>query len=148
MEDTKKRAEKVFENGNSQSNGCLMRASPLCAVSLSDAIADCNLTNPNPVCNEAVKIYWKILDKILKGTFDPNSTNIKVTEPALERVVKNALRGKEMNVNEPGTKGWVGNGLHCALYEVYHTDSYVEAMEHVIRRDGDTDTNACITGKL
>lgn len=143
-----KRAEKVFSQGVSQSNGCLMRAAPLTCVPLYDAIKDCNLTNPTPICRDAVTIYWELMDKILKGKFNPRKTSIYVEELELIKPVKEAIYGEDRDVNEKGSKGWVANSLYCGIYELYHARSFPEAMRHVILRNGDTDTNASIAGAL
>lgn len=143
-----KRAQKIFDQGVSQSNGCLMRASPLSCVSLEEAVRDCNLTNPDPVCRDAVTIYWELLDKILKGKFDERKTSVYVAEKKLIPIVRAAVDGEEIDVDVKGEKGWVAFALYCGIYEFYHAKSFQEAVDHTILRGGDTDTNACVAGAL
>ena len=51
-----------------QSNGCLMRASPLAVLDDPAAVADdCALTNAHPVCLEACRFYHAWLRGVLKG---------------------------------------------------------------------------------
>jgi len=54
-------AHSVPEESWSQSNGCLMRCSPLAVLQSADwragAELDCRLTNPHPVCIDSVRSY-------------------------------------------------------------------------------------------
>jgi ADP-ribosyl-[dinitrogen reductase] hydrolase len=150
-------------NFDSLSNGCLMRASPLGILGYFHpdqihllAEIDCSLTNPNPMCINAVEIYITaialalsnqtnnvIYNNLMNIANDENATIIKASYTT-QIVYKN---GKEIR---PDSKqmGYYGIALQNALYHLFHNTSYADAMESTIKLGGDTDTNCCILGGL
>lgn len=150
-----KRYDKIFSNDTdkwTQSNGSLMRCSPLALLSgYNEVIEDCKLTNPHPVNLDANIIYITTLRYLLQGyniseIYPLIKDNVQ-TEPVRE-VLKQAENATFRDVNEKEVKGWVVNALYCAMMSITHFDNYKDAIDWVIRLGGDTDTNAAIAGAL
>lgn len=139
------------ENQISQSNGSLMRASPLALLSNDeDIITDTNITNPNNVNRDCSLVYVKSLRLALQG-YDANyifenAKKIAQTKEVLEvlqQVEKKEYRNISIN------KGWVLHGLYCAFYSILYFKTFSEAAAWIITQKGsDTDTNATITLSL
>jgi ADP-ribosyl-[dinitrogen reductase] hydrolase len=143
-----------------QSNGTLMRCSPLCVLSAEErerAIReDCSLTNDNDVNRACSRIHLTVLRLLLegKGLGDVKRyLGTLLPDPDLPvevcRVLEAALAREERDVSGR-SKGWVCHALYCALYAALHLSSYQEAMDWIIGRHpgSDTDTNASIAGAL
>lgn len=153
------------ESEVSQSNGSLMRCSPLALYGVlfpdewRNAVQiDNDLTNPNPTNRWVNKIYVKALIMALKGK----------SKKAIKRAVKNQIDRSESAIirqrfniicigtplvikkflKERSTKGWCVNGLTAALWGLFNFDNYKDAIDEIIKAEGDTDTNACIAGCL
>ena len=140
------------ENSNNQSNGALMRCSPLCLHDIKNVIEDCCLTNPHPICVWTNIIYLHFMKNSDKNdpwkTFDFDNT-YKLDKDDKEILIKLIVSCKDdwkRDVTE--NKGWCLHALYCAIYSFYHFKTYKEAIDFVIRKGGDTDTNAAITGAL
>jgi len=152
------RQAKLDENG--QSNGSLMRCSPLAILDdwRRDTVADCNLTNPNSINRNIGLIYVKALRMALHGKSKKkiidqiveSATELKI--PAISTAVHEAMfrnlgdmkTHKDLNEN----KGWVAHAFHCAVWGLMHFDDYKSAIDAIILRYGDCDTNAAIAGNL
>ncbi len=106
----------------SESNGFLMRASPLSIFN--EFQPDFALTNPE--CKRPAKIYYSILRNALKGTH--SSFNLPV----------------EILPSTP--KGWCW--IPLSLYLQCQKEKYQEAIEWIILQGGDTDTNGCVVGAI
>lgn len=168
-----KRMEKILElpeDQRSQSNGFLMRCSPLalipeddsdCLIDDSFIELDASITNPNKVCIECSQIYIKCIKLALQDT-DINeifNTVYKMSKTMSDEIrdVFRQIRKKETR-NIRINKGWCCHGLYCALYVMLnfressredYCDRYNRAMEWIINHPGsDTDTNAAIAGSL
>ena len=147
-----------------QSNGSLMRASPLALLvnpddinSFVPVLEDVRLSNPNPVNEEASLIYTMALALALRGA-DVDTILDTVTEavaqmsPSVREAVEQVNQGFARNLNAIG-KGWVVHGLYAALmslryYQVAEEDPFKTALNQIIRLGGDTDTNGAIAGGL
>jgi len=145
----KKRFDLKNNPENNQSNGSLMRCSPLALFPGKDyqnVVEDINLTNPNTVNYEIGIIYVKILRQLLLG-----KSGLKPLEEAKQtEVIKAIHQAREREIRDVITtgKGWVANSFYCAVYCLLHFTDYMEAINWVIRLGGDTDTNAAIAGNL
>lgn len=139
-----------------QSNGSLMRASPLAFLKGPETVEnqikkDTNITNPNEVNCEATIIFVSMLRMIIND----NCTKEKLKEYLINRLktnelkyVKEAIDGSFVNF-PTGQKGYVLNALHTALYAFFKYDSFEDAMQFIINIPySDTDTNASICGAL
>ncbi len=151
------------EKKKMQSNGSLMRASPLALLSdIKDAITDCNLTNPTRINREINLIHVNCLKILLENKkkekvkkflkkFIASDLN---TSKTVETVVKNILKISEKNkvgkeYNETG-KGWVVTAFYLAYTAFLNFDNFPDALEWLVTKNpkSDTDTNCAISGSL
>jgi ADP-ribosyl-[dinitrogen reductase] hydrolase len=157
------------ERGNqgSLSNGCLMRISPLAIAGTQWSLEtlqlaaqmDCQLTNPNPVALDAVKVYVTALrTALLTGdimktyecafkaadTDDIRDLLTAATERAQPIVLNN---GKEVTADSQ-FMGYLGVALQLTFYELLHGNDFEHALVNIIGYGGDTDTNGAIAGAL
>lgn len=120
----------------SAGNGGLMRinAIPLMYEKEEDVIKYAELatktTHNNPLCIEYSIKFALLLRDVLNGMF---------INPILDKYSVPDVN----NVN-----GYVVGSYALALKAFYNTKSFSDCMEYVIKKGGDTDTNACIAGML
>lgn len=137
-----------------QSNGSLMRCSPLAL--LSDDISDHELSNPNIINESCNHAYLLVLKSIYKGLkkYEIKQLLVKdLEEYKYPKEVNNAVIDSfksELTRNITGkTKGWVCNTLYIALYAFWNFETIENAMKCVIPIKGsDADTNGAVTGAL
>lgn len=139
------------ENEISQSNGSLMRVSPLSL--LKDDIClieDCDITNPNKVNRDCNLVYVKSLRLALQGkdrdTIFQNAKNIAQTDE-----VKTVLQQVENREHRDiiNKKGFVLHGIYCTFMVLTSFNDFSDAMAWIINQRGcDSDTLACIAGGL
>ena len=147
----KNRYEKLLsEISQCQSNGSLMRATPL--VLLPEFVDDHALSNPNSVNEDCNKAYFFILKMIYKGI---NKQQIKEELigclSSFAKTVKEAIQQSFQGGRDIGgkSKGWVVHSFYVALYVFWNFDSFQDAMDYVVQiPNSDTDTNAAIAGGL
>lgn len=149
------RYNKLFDSPesiyNNQSNGSMMRSSPLAFIfDNNPMVVDCKITNPSPVNIDANLIYISSLRMAILGydrvtifnTIKDISQTAEVRNVLIEVVTKKQrdIRGK--------TKGWVLHTLYCAMWSLLYAQTYQDGIDYVIRLGGDTDTTAAISGAL
>lgn len=133
----------------SQSNGSLMRCSPLALLKRDKyVIIDCDITNPNDINREVNLIFVSALRMCLKGERDKDKIIRKVKRLATFDEIKIIFKQDERDIIT--NKGWCVHGLWCAIYCLKNFDNFEKAMKWVItsQRGSDTDTNASIAGAL
>lgn len=148
----KARLSKIEDKDSLQSNGFMMRSSSL-AVFKSDecCIDDCNLTNPNDTCRVVNTIYIRLLRRILEGEKDRSYLYDMMIEDSKELGIKSItklLSSIDDRRDVVSNKGWC---LHALWFiaAILNTDyNYSQAMKYIIKKGGDTDTNACIVGAI
>lgn len=152
-----KRYSDIFSGSSSewtQSNGCLMRASPLALLPdnerTSVTIIDCKLTNPNPICIEATLIYVELLNTILLNKNIDNYIK-KCIKKCKQQQIKDAIldgqkrKKRDITVN----KGWILHALYTVFYALSSkNNTYESIISEVINLGGDTDTNGAIVGAV
>jgi ADP-ribosylglycohydrolase len=147
----------AHQDGWTQSNGCLMRCAPIAVLGAAADAAiqvDCALTNPHPVCVDACRVYIRAALALGQGEL-PEDVLEGAAAWAETDVIRNVLAeaaqpGSERDVTG-GSKGWVVHALWCAfrsLAVLAEHGTFEDAIDWVVRLDGDTDTNACIAGAL
>lgn len=144
------RMNKLLSEEISQSNGSLMRVSPLALLKDDCFIDDCNITNPNKVNRDCNLIYVKSLRLALQGCSSEyifkNAKDIAETEE-----VKNVLRQVENKEFRDMTfnKGHVLHAIYCTFYLISYND-FSKAMSWIMKdnKGCDTDTNAAISGAM
>ena len=145
----------------SQANGSLMRSSPLGifahALPPADAAAvaraESRLTHPHPACADSMAAYVLAVAHAIRTGAGPDDTYqaalawakaeaVPAVADALSRAASVApvCDGEQM--------GWVLIALQNAFFELLHAPSLEEGVVATVRRGGDTDTNAAITGAL
>lgn len=147
----RKRLQKVLDTpieARSQSNGCLMRATPL-ALFEDEAIwlTDCRLTNPHPVSEDAVRVYVMALRATLEKKTRTEILELMLTSAKTDEV-RALFTEEERNVADK--KGWCLHAIWLLIQTLKHFDctSYIDVMKFIIadHPGSDTDTNACIVG--
>jgi ADP-ribosyl-[dinitrogen reductase] hydrolase len=134
----------------SQSNGAMMRCSPLSLLEGDDCIvADCSLTNPHPVPVDANVVYVNALMEAQRGV--PRERILadalsRAQTPEVREILRTVGNGEQREVKEK--KGWCLHALWCAFTALSRSGNYQESIDWVIGLGGDTDTNAAITGAL
>jgi ADP-ribosylglycohydrolase/fructose-1,6-bisphosphatase/inositol monophosphatase family enzyme len=146
---------------DSQSNGSLMRVSPLGifgAASPRDAAGwarqDSRLTHPHPACQEACAVFVAaIAEAVGKGGPPQRCYEAAVqeaTRSGAEAGVCKALVDARHAAPADYTRqmGWVLIALQNAFYQLLHAPNLEEAVVDTVMLGGDTDTNAAIAGAL
>jgi len=136
----------------SQSNGAMMRCSPLALIYNNDCvIQDASITNPNNICIDCNLVYVSALRLALQGLngmeiFNQVKTLAQTEE--VKSVFAQVEKREERDIVK--LKGWCLHGLWCALIVITSFKSYSEGIKWVITSQpgSDTDTNACIAGAL
>jgi len=140
----------------SQSNGSLMRVSPIGIRAAGDPVLaarmardDSALTHPNDACLEACAAYCAAIAAGVAG-----ADRGAMVEAALAN-----SRGPARDAVERGAagqvpedffthQGWVLLALQNAFQKLLHAKNFEEGLVETISYGGDTDTNAAIAGAL
>ncbi|HUY35627.1 MAG TPA: inositol monophosphatase family protein [Pirellulales bacterium] len=146
---------------SSQSNGSLMRISPLGifgagqpAMAADWAREDSRLTHPHPVCQESCAVFVAALATTIANGATPQACH----EAALMEAERSNCRAEVRKaladarhaapVDYTHHMGWVLIALQNAFYQLLHAQNLEEGVVDTVMRGGDTDTNAAITGAL
>ena len=150
-------------NPASQANGSLMRVSPLgvYAHAIAPALAaelarqDSSLTHPNPVCGDAAAALVVAIGHAVREGDGPEAAFRAAEEWArragaalLVLEAFGAARHEAPRCDTPGSEGWVRIALQNAFHELLHAPGVEEGVVATVRRGGDADTNAAVTGAL
>jgi ADP-ribosylglycohydrolase len=153
-------------NRKSEANGALMRVAPIALVGWLrpvDIVAqwakdDARLTHVNAVCVDANEFFVRIMHYGLNCP-DRNLADLRKTVktfvlqigeksvPWIKAIVEKAERG-EPTSDYLTNQGHVVISLHNAIYHLFNTDDFENAIVDTVMRGGDTDTNAAICGAL
>jgi ADP-ribosyl-[dinitrogen reductase] hydrolase len=147
-------------NSQSESNGSLMRVSPLgvFAAGKPDLAArlareDAALTHPNPICLAASAAYAAAIAAGVGGADHRTMWSVAHSfagEDSGAATVRAVLAGaltegpREFKRNE----GWVLTALSNAFHRLYSGQPLEHAVIETVAAGGDTDTNAAICGAL
>jgi ADP-ribosylglycohydrolase len=160
---TAERLELARQNADqtSQSNGCLMRISPLGvfgagrpAEAAGWAREDSRLTHPHPVCQGACAAFVAaVATAIAEGGSPQSCYEAALAEAArfeAEAGVRKALEDARHGPPDDYSRqmGWVLIALQNAFWQLLHASSLEEGVVDTVMRGGDTDTNAAIAGAL
>jgi ADP-ribosylglycohydrolase len=113
-----------------QSNGSLMRASPLVVVFDGNVIEDTQLTNPNPFNEECGVLYVNAL-RMLINNMHPSEVFENISKKAKDSRIKMMFMtiSRQQNVDMTGKdKGWVGHAFFCAMYVLYQMGRMIYAI--------------------
>jgi ADP-ribosyl-[dinitrogen reductase] hydrolase len=149
-------------NSQRQSNGALMRVSPLGIFGANfdlDEVAkwaslDASLTHPHPICRSASALFAMAIAFAISNGITPQSLYEKVRGWAKEMKVDATLQKTIVNASENApadykeNEGWVLLAFQNALFQLLHAPDFEQGVIDTVRRGGDTDTNGCICGAL
>jgi ADP-ribosylglycohydrolase len=145
---------------DSQANGSLMRVSPLGVFGhragshrvAALARADSALTHPHPVCGDAAAAFSvAVAHGVATGDNDAAyEAAVAWAGEAADPAVRDALEraASRAPVLSGASIGWVLLALQNAFHELLHAPSLEAGVVATVRRGGDTDTNAAVTGAL
>lgn len=158
----KKRYEKKFSDDdireNTLGNGCLMRCGILGFLlykdkkNLVNIKNDCYITNPNNISYECNLVLTKLISLCFKNKDKKYIKkyllkNIDKYNDKVKEYVMYGIENKDIEINNK-SKGLCLYGLYCAILGLLHFTNYKTAIDFIINKKGDTDTNACISGYL
>ncbi len=144
-----------------ESNGALMRASPLAIFS--DYVIwmeDSSITNISQANYISNIIYVQALRYAIEGKSKEEIMEMaemlsnQYGNQNIILAIQQAKSGIRRNVDERilvkgrSNKGWVVHGLYSAFWALYNFSTFKSGIDIVISLGGDTDTNAKIAGDL
>ncbi len=146
----------------SQSNGALMRISPLgifgvhypLSVVGEWAAQDASLTHPNPVCLQANTLFTMAISHAIDTGCEAEELYQNVKQWGKDQAVDSALmEAIQTAAAAPPAdyvhhQGWVVTAFHNALYQLCHAPNLEAGVVDTVMRGGDTDTNAAISGAI
>lgn len=145
----------------SQSNGSLMRISPLGIFGAGRpreaatwARQDSLLTHPHPICQEACAAFVAAIATAISQGCGPRDCHkaavLEASRPEGSPAVRAALeRAAGAPPDDYETHmGWVLIALQNAFYQLLHAPTLEAGVIDTVGRGGDTDTNGAIAGAL
>ena len=165
-------AASLERNKSSQANGALMRIMPVavwCAsIARSEglkpeavrayireyAAADARLSHPNPVCADANILYCIAAAHLINNPGDGLGALAQVEAELEGGHYSDDVIGWYRTSGALAADNFCENGGHvkhafrAAFYHLRRRSTYEECLRDVLRRGGDTDTNAAIAGGL
>lgn len=147
-------------NAESQSNGALMRVSPIGIHAWRDlelaarlAATDAALTHPNPVCVAASAAFAAAIAFGISNGGKMDMCNVAVYHAgqgagadAVRECLYKAVHSVPQDFKH--NEGWVLIALQNAFHHLLYTNSLQDAVIATVASGGDTDTNAAICGAL
>ncbi len=154
-------AARLAANAASQSNGALMRQSPLAiwghaldAAALDGIVrADTTLTHPNRACQDASAAFIVALAAVIRDGLDARAAHALARqwdrEHGASPEVTAALEAAATTAPDyEHQQGYVVIALQNAFYQALHAPSFEEGVVATVMGGGDTDTNGAIAGAL
>lgn len=149
-------------NSSSQSNGALMRISPLGIFAarrdptqeMEWARQDASITHPHEVCRQANALFVAAIAFAIRSGAGPEEVYSEVCRTASRMTVRpslhETLEGAAQSPPEEYVhqQGWVLIAFRNALWQLLHAPSLEAGVVDTVMRGGDTDTNAAICGAL
>lgn len=158
-----KRFETQFVTGDAiesaQSNGHLMRVAPFALIDDANIRRDASrldtmLSNPSTVARHVTDVFVDLLYECLKEE-DPKKAQAIVVQRTTDELQVDDVGKCFSDALDPNfprdvecQRGWNLHSLSIALWAGIHALSMHDGIVDVIRRGGDTDTNASIAGAL
>ena len=155
-----RRGAQCYSSG-SQSNGGLMRISPLCVWTsklsmeeLKSAVhEETKLTHSNKTALDVSVVYVYTIQHLLNNKGDSQGAYEKAKEmiqhlnnSELSQWIKELESDKLPEATDK--IGWVKIALLYSLHYLRDKKSYYDAMKDMLSKGGDTDTNCCIVGGM
>ena len=147
---------------DSQSNGAMMRISPLGIFGANHsletvgdwAMQDAALTHPNSVCLQANALFTMAIANAIASGCEAGKLYQNIRQWAVDMTVEPVLldaiykAADEPPVDYVHQQGWVLIAFQNALYQLLHAPSFEDGVVDTVMCGGDTDTNAAICGAL
>lgn len=142
-------------NAHSESNGALMRVSPLGIAAHRDVEAavrwadlDAGLSHPNPVCRESSQVFVRAVAAGLAGASrqEMYRAALEASTPLTREVLERAALAPPPDFMRQ--QGWVKTALHNAFHRLLHAETLEQGVIDTVCEGGDTDTNGAIAGAL
>lgn len=147
---------------HSQSNGALMRVSPL-AIFVAGrkageggewAMQDTGLSHPHPVCRHASRIFVETTAFAIRSgacrqeiyDFALLAAQTAATPEAVTLAIAKAAHERPADYGT--NQGWVLIALQNAFWQLRHAENAEEGIVDTVMAGGDTDTNGAIAGAL
>jgi ADP-ribosylglycohydrolase len=157
-------SSKSLVNPRNESNGCLMRISPLAvwARNLQDgdiarlAGSETSLSHSSPVARVATAAYVITLASLVRGE-GPSVARRRaldwlktVKNPVSARKVRSWIVAESdpSNSNSMKSAGWIKHAFRLAFFHLKRRSTFRSALRHTLLTGGDTDTNAAIVGAM
>lgn len=170
-------AKDMIENSRdlnmaSLSNGVLMRCAPIAIYCINRTEKElreivkqeCELTHPNQVVQEGVVIYCLAIKYALEKNDREVIYNKLLDHVKMERiriVINDSWKRPQptylldennkdiaVNTDDKRYQGYIGIALQNCLYELFNGCNFTSSLASIVKRGGDTDTNAGIAGGL
>lgn len=147
---------------DSQSNGAMMRISPLGIFGANHsletvgdwAMQDAALTHPDPVCLQANALFTMAIAHAITSGCEAEKLYQNIRQWAVDMTVEPALldsiykAADEPPENYVHQQGWVLIAFQNALHQLLYAPNLEDGVVDTVMRGGDTDTNAAICGAL
>ena len=142
-----------LSNRNSAPNGGIMRTS---VVGLWDedvvqnAEKICKLTHADPRCIGSCVIISELINHFVWHNMElPFEDILEIADRYDTRIRKYLLLAKngelaDLNLDEKTTMGYTLKPLACAVWCLYHVNSFKEGLLKIVNAGGDADTNAAV----
>ncbi len=153
-------AAKALADEISQSNGSLMRVSPIGIwadypkVAAHHAGEDSRLTHPHEACVSACRIYAAAISAgVRTGSVEAMVSEANMTaefcqSDTIRQTLAAALKGNGPKDVDGGKQGWVAIAFQNAFRHLAAGTPIEDALIETVGLGGDTDTNAAIAGAL
>lgn len=157
----------AFENmkpsAESQSNGSLMRASPIAvwARDLPDAAigslarADAALSHASPIAQLATGAYVIAMAALIRGEKAGVARKraiawLDASGAGAAKLVRSWITSTAnvSNANSRVKAGWLKHAFRLAFFHLHKRSTFRTAVRQTLLTGGDTDTNACIVGAM
>lgn len=149
-------AEAQQAQPESAANGSLMRAAPLAlfffqapehAASLSPVLS--RITHAHTHCQHACTLYNVVVAKLLQGEpLDAAITGAMEACQEMDAAMRMRLDRVRLPENETSPTGWVLDTLEVALWSVWRSETFEDALVSAVNRGADADTVGAVAGGL
>src|SRR5262245_41801691 len=148
-------------SAESQSNGSLMRISPMgifgCRKNVDElwmlACEDSTLTHPNVVCQQACALYTCTIADAIESGRSAEELYLRRLDLGTRKEMNSSLMDALQNAADDlpdfgDNPGWVLIAFQNAVYQMLHASSFADGVVQTVLSGFDSDTNAAIAGAL
>ena len=142
-----------FSNRKSAPNGGVMRTSVV-GLWNEDVVGNaeriCKLTHTDPRCIGSCVIISELINHFVWRNMELSFDDIlEIADRYDKRIQQYLLLAKDgelddLNLDEEATMGYTLKPLACAVWCLYHVNSFKEGLLKIVNAGGDADTNAAV----